>query len=129
MGRFLLKVLKYLHTPPYIRKIAFPLDKSLKDIGISFPINSYYHKDRSRYEYVYILKRENNKLLVTDGEKEFYINIKRKYKNTNVLIYDKNKKELIYPYETEYYFGYEAFYYNKPLLDLINKLKKEGFIL
>ncbi|BFI73862.1 methylase [Nanoarchaeota archaeon] len=129
LGRFIVKVLKYLNTPPYIRKIAFPIEKELEYIGTAFPINSYYHKDRSRYEYVYIKRREDNKFLVTNGEKEFYVNIKRKYRNTNILIYDKIKNELLYPYETEYYFGYEVFYYNKPLENLIKKLKKEGFYL
>lgn len=129
LGRYILKVLKYLNTPPYIRKIAFPIDESLRYIGSALPLNSYYHKDKSRYVYVYVLKKNGNKYLVTDGEKEFEINVKRRLRNTKILVYDKKKNELIYPYETEYYFGYEVFYYNKPLENLLEKLRKEGFYI
>jgi len=129
LGRFILKVLKYLNTPPYIRKIAFPIDKELKYIGSALPLNVYYHKDRIRYEYVYILKREKDKFYVTNGEGKFYVNVNKKYRKTNILIYDKVNKKLLYPYETEFYFGYEVFYYNKPLEELIKKLKEEKFYL
>jgi predicted SPOUT superfamily RNA methylase MTH1 len=129
LGRFLLKVLKYLNTPPYIRKIAFPIEKELEEIGAALPLNTYYHKERDRYEYVYILERKKDDFLVTNGEKKFYVNVKRKFRNTRILIYDKLKNELLYPYETEYYFGYEVFYFNKPLEELLKKLKNEGFYL
>lgn len=128
LGRYLVKVLKYLNTPPYLRKIAFPLDKDLEQIGASLPIKAKYHIDKSRYSYVYVLKKEKSKYLVTDGSSEFEVECDKDYKN-KILIYDKQKKSFVEKYETEIYFGYEVFYYNKPIENLLEKLKKEGFLL
>lgn len=128
LGRYIVKVLKYLNTPPYIRKIAFPIEKDLKEIGSCLPIKARYHYDRSRYTYVYVLNKKEDLYRVTDGSIEFEVKSKKKYKS-NILIYDKNKKEFVEKYETEIYFGYEVFYYNKPLEKLLNKLKKENFLI
>lgn len=128
LGRYLVKVLKYLNTPPYLRKIAFPLDKDLKEIGSSLPIKARYHLDKSRYVYVYVLEKNDNYYRVTDGSLEFTVFCNKDYKN-RILIYDKKEKTFVEKYETEFYFGYEVFYYNKPLEFLLNKLKKEGFLL
>jgi len=128
LGRFLVKVLKYLNTPPYLRKIAFPLEKDLEEIGTALPIKSDYHFDRERYEYVYVLKKEGKEYLVTNGEKEFKVKSDKDFP-TRILIYDKVNKRFVEKYETEKYFGYEVFYYNKPLPFLLDKLKKEGFYI
>jgi len=129
LGRYIVKILKYLNTPPYLRKIAFPLDKELKEIGTALPIVAKYHYDREKYEYVYVIKKENNKYLVTNGEEKFWVENKRKLRNTKILIYDKENKRLLHAYETKEYFGYEVFYYNKPIDSLLKKLKKGGFYL
>lgn len=128
LGRYIVKILKYLNTPPYIRKIAFPLEKDLEKVGSCLPIKANYHFDRSKYTYVYVLKKDKNKYLVTDGSSEFEVICNKEYRS-RILIYDKEKKTFIEKYETETYFGYEVFYYNKPIENLLNKLKKEGFLL
>ncbi|RIB35107.1 MAG: hypothetical protein BXU00_03175 [Candidatus Nanoclepta minutus] len=128
LGRFLVKVLKYLNTPPYLRKVAFPLDKDLEEVGSSLPIKAEYHNDRSRYEYVYVLKKEGNEYLVTNGKEEFKVRSNKDFR-TRILVYDKINKKFVEKYETEKYFGYEVFYYNKPLPMLLEKLRKEGFYI
>ncbi|MEM4571240.1 MAG: RNA methyltransferase [Nanopusillaceae archaeon] len=128
LGRYIVKILKYLNTPPYIRKFVFPLEKDLKEVGSCLPIKANYHLDRSRYVYVYVLNKEGNFYRVTDGKSEFKVYSKNNYKN-KTLIYDKKRNKFVEKYETEIYFGYEVFYYNKPIEDLLKKLKKEDFFI
>ncbi len=67
-------------------------------------------------------------VLVTNSEEEFEV-ISNKDFRTKILVYDKEQKKFLEKYETKEYFGYEVFYYNKPLPSLLEKLRKRGFYL
>ncbi len=125
LGRFIVKVLKYLNAPPYLRKLAFPKKKEFSQIGAALPITAKYHELRDRYEYVYVIKRKNKKYFVSDGRKVFTV-FSNKNIRSKIVIYDKSLNDFVLPWETEEYFGYETFYYNRPLENLLKRLKKEG---
>ena len=128
LGRFIVKVLKYLNTPPYLRKIAFPKKKELEHLGVALPIVAKYHETRDRYEYVYILKKKNRKYFVSNGSGVFQV-ISDKPIKSKVVIYDRELKDFVFPWETDEYFGYEVFYYNKPLSSLLKKLKTRNALI
>ena len=125
LGRYIVKVLKYLNTPPYLRKLAFPKKKEFKYLGAALPIVAKYHETRDRYEYVYVLKKRGKKYFVSNGSSAFQV-ISNKSVKSKIVIYDKVLKDFVYPWETSEYFGYEVFYYNKPLESLLKKLKIQG---
>ena len=129
LGRFLVKVLKYLNTPPYLRKLAFPKENELKEIGAALPITAEYHVNTKRYVYVYVLKRNGEKFVVSDGKNTFTVKTKKKIRNTRILVYDKVRKDFVEKWEAEEYIGYEVFYFNKTLDKLLEKLRNRGFYI
>ena len=127
LGRFLVKVLKYLNTPPYLRKLAFPKERELEEIGAALPITAKYHINTERYVYVYVLKQGREKFIVSDGMSIFTVKTRKKIKNTRILVYDKVRRDFVEKWEAEEYVGYEVFYFNKTLDKLLEKLRNRNF--
>ena len=46
--QFMVTILEYLDTPPYLRRRLYPKLEILKNVGKLHPIRSHHHKDRIR---------------------------------------------------------------------------------
>jgi len=133
LGRFIVKVLKYINTPPYLRKIAFGKDDSLRYVGYTEPLKTPHHLDREykvQYRYAYVLERVGNKLRVNDGREVLWVKIGEGFKEGNrIVVIDTERRVTIDRRKLPIYFGYYVFYYNKGLLELLKSLKKRGFFI
>ncbi len=133
LGRFIVKVLKYINTPPYLRKIAFEKDNSLRYIGVIEPLKTPHHLDKiygSRYRYAYVISLDKKYLHVTDGSKKYRVKINPSYKSgEKIIVIDTKKKKIIDKRTLPFYFGFDAFYYNKGLVTLLNQLQKREFCI
>jgi len=133
LGRFIVKVLKYINTPPYLRKIAFGRDDSLRYIGVIEPLKTPHHLNKiysTRYKYAYVLSKRKSHLYVTDGDKKYKVKITSAYKvGERIVVIDIREKKIIDKKQIPYYFGFDVFYYNKGLPTLLNDLKRRGFCI
>ena len=129
LGRFILKILKYLNTPPYLRKVAFPKSNDFKEIGVSLPITAEYHTKKDPYTYVYILRRGLSNIYFTDGDTTYSIKSKIKLGKNRIFLYDKENNKLIKISNAKIYMGYDVFYFNKPFHVLSKRLKRRGYYI
>ncbi len=130
LGRFIVKVLKYLNTPPYLRKVAFPLDKSLRYIGLCEPLKTPHHLKREPWRYVYVLEDLGDKLRVSDGKDEFIVKKgKGVRRGERILVIDVKRKITVDKHELDVYWGYDVFYFNRTLDVLLERLKERGFLI
>jgi len=74
-GRFIKKVLRYLATPPYLRKKIFPLDQDLRLVGALPPLQPNYSPEEGEipsgetYRYGLIMGTKGKRLMVDVGLK------------------------------------------------------------
>ena len=133
LGRFIVKVLKYINTPPYLRKTAFSVDPSLKYIGIVEPLKTPHHLDiefKLPFRYTYLKKKLNGYIIVTDGKRDYKVKKTANYREKEkIYVIDTDKKVIVDKHSLPVYFGYDVFYFNKGLLPLLRKLRKRGFLI
>ena len=133
LGRFIVKVLKYINTPPYLRKIAFEIDQSLKHIGVVEPLKTPHHLDKeypTDYRYVYLKKDLGDRLLVTDGTRDYKVRKNKYYKKgERIFVINTKTREIVNKRSLPIYYGYDAFYYNKGLRELLKSLRKRNFLI
>ncbi len=132
LGKFIVKVLKYINTPPYLRKTAFGKDDSLRYIGVVEPLKTPHHLDKiygRRYRYVYVIKQRKRNLVVSDGEKQYRVKMDRYKEGERIIVIDTYRKKIIDKKDLPFYFGFDVFYYNKGLRELLNSLRKRGFCI
>lgn len=133
LGRFIVKVLKYINTPPYLRKIAFGRDESLRYIGVIEPLKTPHHLDKiygTRYRYAYVLSKKKQYLYVTDGNREYKVRTTSAYRaRERIIVIDTIERKVIDKRHVPYYFGFDVFYYNKGLPHLLRDLKRRGFCI
>ncbi len=126
LGRFIVKVLKYLNTPPYLRKVAFPIDESLKFIGVAPPLKVRHHLEKGRYRYAYVVKRKKNGAIVNDGDHEFFV---RGEVRDRIVVVDLPRRRIIDKKELPFYFGYDVFYFSAGLKPLLERYRYQNFLL
>ncbi|MHA1617474.1 MAG: putative RNA uridine N3 methyltransferase [Candidatus Njordarchaeales archaeon] len=133
LGRFIVKVLKYLNTPPYLRKTAFGVDDSLKYIGVTEPLKTPHHLDKEYkvpYRYAYVKRILKNELVVTDSSREYVVKKTKAYKEgERIVVIDTKQKIVIDKRRLPLYFGYDVFYFNRELVDFLKKLRKRNFLI
>lgn len=133
LGRFIVKVLKYINTPPYLRKVAFGIDTSLKYVGVVEPLKTPHHLDKEYpvdYRYVHVEKREGKELIVTDGRTRYRVKINDKFKEgERIIVIDTKKKEIVDKKDIPIYFGYDTFYFSAGLVNLLKRLKEREFLI
>lgn len=133
LGRFIVKVLKYINTPPYLRKVAFGIDTSLKYVGVVEPLKTPHHLDKEYsvdYRYVHVEKREGKELIVTDGRTRYRVKINDKFKEgERIIVIDAKKKEIVDKKDIPIYFGYDTFYFSAGLVNLLKRLKEREFLI
>ncbi len=69
LGRYITKLLKYAVTPPYLKKIIFPLEETDKYFGVIPPLELWSHKRRGTIRWGAV-KREKMYVIIFDGEEE-----------------------------------------------------------
>ena len=133
LGRFIVKVLKYLNTPPYLRKTAFEIDNSLRYIGVTEPLKTPHHLDkeyRVPYRYAFVIRDEKKMLKVTDGSREYWVRKSKAYKEgERIVVIDTKKLVVVDKHDLPIYFGYDVFYFNRELKYLLKKLQNRNFLI
>jgi predicted SPOUT superfamily RNA methylase MTH1 len=133
---FLSKVLNYLSTAPYLRRIIYPLKKDLKYVGILPPICISHHlvsSDKVQEDEVregVVLSYRGNKAIVEIGLRKPVIievgeklPIKKKLLFKVRLINNKLKLELVDRNKLENYYGYTVKVTNNSLPEVLRKFK------
>ncbi len=131
LGRFIVKTLKYINTPPYLRRHVFPLDEDLRYIGVVEPLKTRHHLDsEGRYRYVQVLEDKGDHVICSDGRSTYKLRKSEVYKKTlKIYLADLNKKIIVSKIDPEEYYGYEVFYFSKPLNYLLKKVKSRGYYI
>lgn len=131
LGRFIVKVLKYINTPPYLRRYAFPIDSDLRYIGVIEPLKTRHHlKSNGRYRYVQVLEDKGDYVVCSDGRATYKLKKTKAYmKGLKIYLADLSKKIIVSKTAPKEYYGYEVFYFSKPLKYLLKKLKSRGYYI
>ena len=109
---------------------AFPLDKSLRYIGLCEPLKTPHHLKREPWRYVYVLEDLGDKLRVSDGKDEFIVKKgKGVRRGERILVIDVKRKITVDKHELDVYWGYDVFYFNRTLDVLLERLKERGFLI
>ncbi len=129
LGRFIVKVLKYCNTPPYLKKYLFPKDDDLRYVGVVPPLKTPMHVPHEfnlKYRQGYVLEVKRKVKVDCGLNKPIYVKGKAK-KGEIVFVDIENRKIVEKPKDV--YAGYEVFYFNRGLKPLLNKLKAEGYYI
>ncbi len=133
LGRFIVKILKYINTPPYLRKIAFEIDESLRYIGVTEPLKAPHHLDKEYpvpYRYMYLKRDLGETVILTDGERKIKVVKNEFFKpKEKIFVVDLERGEIVDKRTLPLYYGYDVFYFNKGLRVLLERLRKRGFII
>lgn len=133
---FLSKILNYLNTAPYLRKIIYPLTKDLKYVGILPPLCISHHlvsndsvQENEIREGV-ILSYKGNKAVIEIGlrkpiimEMSEKLPIRKKLLFKVKFINNKPKLELVSKNELKNYYGYSVKITNSSLPQMLSKFK------
>lgn len=117
LGKYISKILKYLRTPPYLRKYLFPKQKQLRNVGVVPPVNMPSHMP----EHFKLKVREGyavNHGLVDIGLTK-NVSVKGVSKGEVVTLDVKTRRVM----KPKHYMGYSSKYINKPLKQVLNSLK------
>ncbi len=140
---FIITILQYLDTPPYLRRKIFPRIDFLKYVGKLHPLRTPHHKDKVSLKdikngdiRVGVTELINNTFFVNvglDSLIKYMGNEKASGKKINVKILKNKKGNLsaidIYPKDIpEIYWGYNIFYHND-LIDILRKYNSDQIIL
>ncbi len=133
---FLSKILNYLNTAPYIRKIIYPLTKDLKYVGILPPLCISHHlvsNDSVQEDEIregVVLSYKGNKAIIEIGlrtpvimEVNEKLPIKKKLLFKVKFINNKLKLELVNKNELRDYYGYSVKVTNSSLPKVLSKFK------
>jgi predicted SPOUT superfamily RNA methylase MTH1 len=133
---FLSKILNYLNTAPYLRKIIYPLKKDLKYVGILPPLCISHHlvsSDRIQEGEIregVVLSYRGNKAIVEIGlKKPVIIEINKKLPIRKKLLFkvkfinNKLELKLVDRSKLENYYGYTVKVTNNSLLEVFRNFK------
>jgi len=116
LGKHIITVLKYLRTPPYLRKYLFPLERELSTVGVVHPVIMPSHAP----EFFGLRVREG--YAVSDGLVDLGFNKKSRVSGArkgSVVTVNLDNMSIVKPRD---YMGYDCSYFNKPLNKLMDSI-------
>ncbi|RLF64917.1 MAG: hypothetical protein DRN30_04885, partial [Thermoplasmata archaeon] len=126
LGRYIVKTLKYAVTPPWLKKLVFPLEETDRYFGVIPPLQIESHISPGKTEWgavtherILVSKHVNKKISVNKLVRLGY------GKRLPQLVAIRDGK-LVSPDDLnrEEYIGFWPVYYNKPLSSLLTLLRK-----
>ncbi len=131
LGRYITKILDYCNTPPYLRKHLFPKEEDLKYVGVIPPLKSPHQipeESGLKHRMGYVLGVRGKEATVDCGYKKPLTVKNKNLKKGQTVTIDEDTKEVVGG-EVDSYNGYQVEYFNKSLVHLVKKLKRENYSL
>ncbi|MBR9707157.1 MAG: hypothetical protein GOV15_01850, partial [Candidatus Diapherotrites archaeon] len=133
LGQLIVKQLRYLNTPAYLRKAVFPLDKDLASIGVVPPIKGPHHEPEFfglRFRFGVVTKVRKDGLTVDCGlESNLRVSCKEAKSVRDIVLIDLNKNQVVGKEKVPGFFGFDVNFDERPLNAVLKDLKKDGFEL